>query len=381
MSDSFAHPQLLIQCQVDGNDFPLFAETGYYSFVESMDLLYPVGSMEVQEARSVLISGYPLLQASEIDVYCQDDDANKHFAWYPFNSVSTEKSGTKDYTHKISLISRYAFPISLKREYYSDYCTASDYVRALAGRLGLRHDIEDTKQRFRWICPGWRVGQMLRHLAQHAVSVNGYSGYVYYVTYDGVLTFRSMDSFFEESSDEEQLDVANLNLDVNIGSLKRKFMSTAFLGSNKVETDYFDVDNERVVASSASYSDYIQKRALKIGLSSSVLDYGLSRTLQPVHTGHRDDYPHEELPMYFRKATAAYESTIVELVVKPNPFGRRLGDVVNITFPGEPSDDHGMPFSGRYLITKVNTVGTREFYQRLTLARPGVNLIDRDGAK
>lgn len=381
MTDTFGQRQLLVQCKVDNELFPFFAETGYFSFVESMDLLYAVGTIQVVEAQSMLQSHYPLLQASDVDFYLQDDESNKHFGFYPFNGASVEQGGTKAYEHKISLISKHAFPISLHREYYSEYGTASDYVRRLADRLGLDHDVEETKHIFRWICPGWRAGQMLRHLAQHSVSGRGLSGYVYYVTNDGVLVFRSMDSFFEQSEDEEHLDVANLSQDVITQSIKRKYMSSVYLGSNNVKVERYDLDTDTAIESKYVFGDLVNKRALKLGLSGTSLEHGLSRSLYPEHSDHRDEYPHDELPMLFRKATSQYESTVIELLVKPNPFGRKLGEVINLSFPGEKSNDQSIPYSGRYLIAKVNTVGALEFYQRLTLVRPGVNITDRSDAK
>jgi len=192
-----------------------------------------------------------------------------------------------------------------------------------------------------------------------------------------------MDAFFEESNEEqeEKIDFNNMSADVSSVSTRRRYMSTLFFGSNRIDTDFYDLTDEEERTTSYAYDANIKKRGFKVGVSDEFLDAGIRKSLPPAHKDAYDEYPYHDLPMVYRKATAAYESVGQEISIKSNPFGRKLGAVVHVSFPGESSNDQSIPYSGRYLIRSVNTVGSKEFSQKISLVRPGLNMLDREGVK
>lgn len=361
---------------LDGKEAPMPYNTGYLSIRESWDGLITTATLSFTDNNSLLSDLYPLVQNTVIEFIIGDEENQKSWKFYPFTQYSDGKMAQSDvYDVKLDLISIYAKPFLFFQEFKSMYGRASDFVKYIAGKCNLKCEVEDTKEKRNWINPNWKASQFLRYLAYHATSASGSSGYVYFIRYDGVLIFKSVDKLFEEARDIEDVDIIFDGETVRKYSVARNLFSAFSLGSNQVDIFNFDLDKNEKVVEKITQNDHISKYARFRGYPKEFKELYLSSstfTNRAVKTTLK--YNKES----YKKSLLQLEATKVILTLRTDVFKRRIGSVISLGFPNKRGEAN-LPYAGRYVIKSINTIGTDDLYQRCTLVRPGINLLDRVG--
>lgn len=377
MADQFLNQKTLgVSVSVDGENAPIFVDSGKLVIRESMERLVVSGEIVFNDIKTTFLAKTPFVQDSLIQISLQDDDNIKQIAFRPFTDVVDGTDNANLYEYKLDIISVYADPVLMFREFHSKRCKASDYVKYLADRLKLNHDIEDSKDEKVWINPNWKVGQMLRYLATSAISSRGSSGYMYYVTYDGTLVFKTVDRFFDESQKEENINFAYTTEELEAVQIKRNHFSSIVFGANYKEYSFFDLETSSYNKDIITYDRFIKKRALKSNIPSKYSKNGGSTYSSVFNAKNGKPYSYEK--EVFLKTLFYVDTNTIIVTVKADPFGRKLGQIVNVNIPVDREDVVNFPLSGRYLIKAIVTKGIREFFQTLVLVRPGLNYLDKN---
>lgn len=370
-----------ISMLVDGESAPIFPESGAISIQESMDFMVPAASMRFRDQLSTFVTVYPFLQDTEVQAYITDGEGDQKISFFAFSDAKWQMDNAVQeyYEYRLDLLSTYAHPLLTTSEFHSSRMKASDYIKYLADKLGLEHDVEETRDLRTWINPNWKYGQMLRYLAQRSISQKGSAGYQYYIRRDGVLVFKPVDAFFDNQSEGGDEEIT-LNLDSEVVdrdiTMRMNNFSNVALGSNSLNLKYWDLTEQKYVDVDSSYDKYIKKRAIKQGISERFSKIGKTRYYRGVYKEIADD-PSFLYTQLNKQALLQAESVQMEVTVEAN-MGRNVGDVVNISIPARDdvnqSGGVNMNYSGRYLIKSLVTYGDGDYYQKLSLMRPGMNL-------
>lgn len=367
---------------VDGERAPIFTEAdGYFVVRDSVEFMVPTGTLFFKDLNSAFFQHYPFLQDTEIEVYLQDKENSLKTKFYPFASSGKKplEAYSENYFARVNLISEYSKDLLSSGEYSSRREKASDYVKYIADKLGFETDIEETKETRNWINPNWKYSQMIKYLATHSVSVSGSSGYLYFVNTEGVLHFKSIDRCFEESSDSERIIVDFTSSNIKEYKVSSNLFSTVLLGYNRLDLTSFDMTTGEDNTIVYSHKDGLKKRGKSSGISTLFRDYS-----RPQYVG--EFFSSEEnnsiniYPELFKRTMGLSEQNVITLTLADNPFGRSVGDVVNLDIKNVVAKGSDLNYSGRYLIKSIITKGNIEYYQTLVLVRKGIN-VDRDSVE
>lgn len=368
-----------ISLLVDGNPAPIFPESGAISVQESMDFMVPSASIRFRDQMSTFVTVYPFLQDTEIQTYITDEESDRKLSFYAFSDAKwqMENAVQEYYEYRLDLISKFAHPLLTTGEFHSDKLKASDYIKYMADRLGLQFEVEESKDIRTWINPNWKFGQMLRYISQRAISVNGSAGYQYFIRGDGTLVFKTVDKFFDESQEDEELiiDLQSDVLDRDL-TLRMNNFSNISLGSNSLKSVYYDLGTQKNIENTSAYDTYIKKRAIKQGVSQKFSKIGRDRYYRAVYKDLAGD-PSHLYTQINKQANLNAEAVQMETTAEVN-MDRRIGDIINVSMPTreDVNQSGGIDFnySGRYLIKGMTTYGHGDYYQKLQLIRPGLNL-------
>lgn len=376
--------ELEVTIFIDGIESPVFLESGYIAIRESMDFLVPSATLVFRDFIGSFVTMYPFMQDTKIGVILNDGEVLKTIPFYVFGDVKKQiqESTQETYQFNVDLLSTHSSPLLTHGEYHSKKCKASEYVQYIAEQLGIKADVEDSRDVKFIVNPNWRYAQMLRFLATRSISISGSSGYTYFINTDGVLVFKTIDKLFEEESKEELLLVLDDDLQVN-GVVNRDFQikgnyfSNVILGANQVKMRYYDWTKSMYVQVVNKYDEYIQKRGIKKGVSHEFAEIGQTKYFGELYSGDID-VPIEQNTSIYKKAVLQAEMLQIEVLV-PHSLTRKLGDIVDLTVTASQQMEIGdvsMNYSGRYVIKSMMLHGHSDYYQRLVLMRPGVNLDD-----
>ena len=373
-----------LSVKVDGVPAPILVETGYVVVRESTDFFLPSATLVFKDRLSGFVSHYPFMQDTEIELGIDDGQSIKVHRFFAFSSKKEQNmEGVESFDIHLDMISKYSDPLLVESEFHSMRGTASDYIRYIAEKCGLRSDVEATKEVRSWINPNWKYSQMVRHLAQRSISSSGSGGYLYFVRGDGTLVFKSADKFFDE---EEAIDLTVGSYEVVDGdetyvinnkqfTLKDNHFASVVLGNNSMETSIYDYMRGSRVVETVRNDRFIKKRGAVKGISLGMDSMGIKRS-EGVWYSDEVDFPSHMYKAIYNKVLRQLESNQVVIMV-PLKNEYKLGGVINLSvpanmdiFPGGVNLNH----SGKYLIKAMNTVGHGDYMIKLVLVRPGISL-------
>lgn len=369
---------------VDGTESPVFPESGYVAIRESMDFLVPSATLMFRDYIGSFVTMYPFMQDTKLNIALDNGSDLKTMPFYVFSDVKRQvaESTQETYMLTVDMLSTHATPLLTDGEYHSKRCKSSEYIQYIADKLGLDSDIEDSKDTKNIINPNWKYAQMLRYLATRSISTSGSSGYVYFINGSGVLVFKTIDKLFEEEASEDITVVLDDDLQINgvvnrDFSIKGNYFSNVILGSNQVKMRYYDWTKSEYVEVINKYSDYVQKRGIKKGISQEFAEFGHAKYFGEMYSGELAAPSIQNISVY-KKAMLQAEMLQIEILV-PHDITRQVGQVVNLTVTASEQMEVGdvsMNYSGRYVIKSMMLHGHSDYYHKLLLIRPGINLDD-----
>lgn len=368
-----------IDITVDGRPAPIVIESGYLAIRESIDFFIPTAELHWSDMLSSFVSVYPFMQDSLVNISLDDGSTRKEYKFIAFSSRKdiTPSSGTESYDFNLDLISKNVKSLLTDSEYHSDKLTASDYVKYIADKCSLKSDVEVTNEVRNFINPGWKYGQMIRYLAQRSISKTGSGGYLYFVKNDNTLVFKSIDKLFSDSEEENITaciypEQGESNKDL---VFKDNHFANVTLGANRLKLRSYDFNTETLIEEDIDYSVYLKKRGDVKGVAVDYTKIGNDIYAGEWYSGDNDK-SHNFYRFLYNKILRQLESSQVQITA-PLKLGREIGNIVNLSVPANSDMIDGgvnLNYSGRYLIKSILTKGHGEFYQTLTLVRPGISL-------
>lgn len=378
MASLFEQKLFDVRIFVDDLQAPIEPDSGSLAIRESMDYLVPTATINFKDLLSAFVSGRPFIQDTVVRISLQDDDSTKEMEFFPFQlKLKQDQKFVEGYIEKLYLISKFAEPLITDFSFESFEGKASDFVKKIAKRLGLKSDVEDTQESRVWISPNWKTPQLLRYLSTHSISVGGSSAYAYFVRFDGTLVFKTVDKMFEEGGDGEDIFVQTSGEDIGEFEGNFNLYSNVAMGGNNVDLSWYDFTKAEEVFKQVPFNKHIKKRASTAGVSTSLQDRGKNKFLGNI-SSDQFTFPSGFNKEIFLKSLMFSESVKLFVTVKANPFGREIGSVVNLKISSIRGEGVNMNYSGRYLIKSILTKGHYQYWQTLELIRPGVNLDQRE---
>lgn len=373
-----------ISIKVDGNPAPISVETGYIAIRESIDFFVPSATIVFKDRMSGFVSHYPFMQDTDIEVSIDDKKKINNHRFYAFSSMKElSVEGVESFGYSLDLISKYAKPLLTDGEFHSKKCTASDYVKYIADKCGLKSDIESTKEVRSWINPNWKYAQMIRFLAQRAVASSGSAGFLYFVRNDGTLVFKSVDKLFDEGQAID-LTAGSYTIETEEGEeqlnnkqlvIRDNHFASVILGANKLDLNVYDYKSGKNKNENVTYEKYLKKRAVIKGVAVDLATIGSTR-YDGVWYSDEHDFPASTIKYVYNKVLRQLEATQLQIMAPLNNE-LQIGNVVNLSIPANADIITGgvnLNYSGRYLIKNLTTVGHGDFLQKLVLVRPGISL-------
>lgn len=371
-----------INIEVDKQSAPIDIETGYVAIRESMDFFVPTGTLVFDDRMSNFVATYPFMQDTKVSLTLEDMFVKSKYDFRAFSSKKKkEGSGVEKFKTTVDLVSIHGEKLLGDTEFHSDTTTISSYVRYIAGQCGLKTDIEETTGVLNILNPNWTYAQMIRWCAVNAISATGSVGYLYYVTGDGTLVFRSPDSFFTRQlgvdltiGKYEILDDLGLGEEHSNGvfTLNENLYGNVLMGANGSNVSYKEYSTGEQKETNIGNTDGISKRGGVRGVSVELTNKKRTTVLQ----GRYEGINSEQNRIRYNKATRQLETVQIGYTI-PWRKDIGIGTVVNVTIPSNDSIIIGgvnMNYSGRYLVKSCAMVGHGEYYKKLTLVRPGLNL-------
>jgi hypothetical protein len=365
-----------ISVYVDGQLAPVLAETGYLVVRNNFDSLVPDGTLLFRDSAENFTSNYPIVEGTVIDIYMEDDNDVRRHKFKVFNLEFKKEKGPDQfvYTVKVALISDHSYPLMTSGEFFSKRCKASEFVQYIAKKLGIHSEVEDTKETRDWIMPNWKYSQMLKYLAIHSRSIGGSSGFIYSIGLDNILQFKSIDKFFTDSRDTENITIDFSYANIQNMSLVNNLFSQVLYGANHLDLTSFNLTTGESSNQIYKFDEGIVARAKRAGVAKDTKDLSKKLSLGSFFT---EEKTYLENPFLFRKVMLNSESNVIKITVGDNTFGRRVGDIVNINIVNNVDQSIELNFSGRYLIKSIVTFGSTDYFQTLTLVRRGINVTER----
>lgn len=373
-----------ISIDVDGNPAPIWVESGYIAIRESIDFFVPSATLVYKDRTASFVSIYPYMQDTEVRIGLDDGNSIKSYDFYAFSSSKQQTiDGVEHFQSSLDLLAKSARPLLTDGEFHSMKGTASDYISYIADRCGLVADVEATKHVRSWINPNWKFSQMVRFLAQRAVSVSGSGGFLYFVDSGGTLIFKSIDKLFDDS-DVVDLTVGSYSIETGDEEeilnnkqflIKDNHFANVVLGTNNQNLSVYDYKGGKVITEQVGYDSYLRKRGQVRGVATSMVQDGKDR-FGGVWYADDNDFPASITKYIYNKVLRQLEATQIQIMVPLNN-DLNVGGVVNLSVPANEvlvSGGVNLNYSGRYLIKTVSTVGNTDFMKKLVLVRPGISL-------
>jgi hypothetical protein len=272
--------------------------------------------------------------------------------------------------------------------------SSSEVVTALATEMrAVATTIEPTDDRQVWIQPHWTNAQLLRYMAQRAVSTRGEGGYLYGIDRDGRLIYCSMGHLYRQPVRHELATMTRAE-DLSDPDRERRAIHS-----------YEAINRKELMGTSGGYGstiqwfDFYEKRFVETPVVPS--DYrGVRPALSDRITAVREDEDPATRAAYIGRVDDGNHLRAVEAVGYDRVWRRmgsalklvlalrgnnrlRIGDKVSVLLSSaDPNAGLNQVYSGEWVLERViDNVSFGGYWTKVVLVRDGINQAPGPGGR